>query len=376
MYSAPPTPLRPLTRTRRRSSSFSTPSSSFDQQTQSDVPRRGSRQGGKRCKRSISGEVQAQPPSPLKRSQAVIPTSFGAEDDLGTSLWTHPSPFTTSFASPFSTASTATAPSTAASLFSASASDFSLPSAGRWPRGRNASSESAGFASTSSLSSSPKASFEDSSCSSASTSTYQSDSSPPQSHGTSASPRSASFTFSCARPTFSLRRASSCHSPMLCETGSIGDATPMAQAEQLHEAEQLDHEAERLHQVAFEQLRSSTRVEEEGFVERMRRWEAEQDVRVRENSLEMASVHEAGVAADDEGAGSGSSGEVEEEEEEVEITLDLGTQSARSSCPLSGAELDELSRRLKGGACELEDFSLVREVQARRAGAKWLQMQA
>ncbi|GAA6035896.1 hypothetical protein JCM8097_005151 [Rhodosporidiobolus ruineniae] len=390
MNSAPPTPLRPSCRTRRRSSSFSSFTSAHSpDQHQAPWPRRGSRPEGKRAKRAPvsavafpahahfanqlrSRSLSARSPptlqsdSPLKHSQPLFAPV--QDDDLGTSFWTQSSPFTASLASSSSTtpvpphsSAAAGAPSTAASLFSASASDFSLPSsAQRWQqRGRHPSTESTW---SSSLSSSPRAlvSFEDSSFSS-STSAYHSDSSPSDSlHSVSPTP----FTFSCfaahgpPAPPPVLRRVSSCHSPMACDGG---DLTPVeAPAERDQEAED---EAARLHHVAFEQLRSATRADQEGFVERMRRWEAE-----RAPTGDLVLPDEEAEAADDEGAEQvDSEGEEEEDDEdEVEVTLDLGAQcDARSPPAVTGFELDELSRRLRAGACELEDFSLVREVQAR-----------
>ncbi|GAA6022221.1 hypothetical protein JCM10207_003948 [Rhodosporidiobolus poonsookiae] len=389
MLSAPPTPTRPTCRVRRRSSSFSSfASPSPDHHLASTTQgqgRRGSKPLEKRCKRSNGGDL---PPSPLKQQQRLFQPTQNTDDDLGTSFWTQPSPFTAQLAPAFAFAPkhppTATSPSappsTAASLFSASALDFSLPSTAStrgWPRSRNASAESTFFGSTSSLSSSPKPSFEDSSFSSS----YQSDSSPPQSlFSTSVSasgapsPHSANFTFSCARPAPPpLRRVSSCTSPMLLDTrslshtggGSSGDATPIAAA---RADEAVVHEAERLHRVAFEQLRSATRVNQEGFVERMRRWEAAQDARAAEAAVDMADADaDEAEIADDEGASDAADGEGDsDEDDEVEVMLDLGGGACAAGSPpgVSGTELDELTRRLRGGACELEDFALVREVQA------------
>ncbi|BGP12503.1 hypothetical protein JCM10213v2_000420 [Rhodosporidiobolus nylandii] len=305
-----------------------------------------------------------QPLSPLRQSQAIFPSHTDADSSVAP-LWTHPSPFNPT---PFPAA-----PST--SLFCANASDFSLPSTDfsrRIQRGRHASTESNLFgASTSSLSSSPPASFEDSSFSSSSTSTSHSDNSPPHSFQ-SASSSFATFTFSCARPPLrALRRASSCNSPMLCE--GTGDIPTLQEMDEDGE-ERLDREAERLHHVAFEQLRSSTKADEEGFVERMRRWEAENGSQAREAREGSVELLPAPVSEDEASEGEG--GYESEEDEEVEVTLDLGSQAAGSPPPVSSAELDELSHRLRSGACELEDFSLVRAVQARTGGARRLQMQA
>lgn len=122
-------------------------------------------------------------------------------------------------------------------------------------------------------------------------------------------------------------------------------------------------EAERLHKTAFEQLRSSTQADQESFVERMRRWEAEQSTRAADESVEM--LYE---EPDVEGFGKAEG----EEEDEVELMLDLGSSQShpRSLAPVSGVEIDDLARRLAAGACELQDFSLVREVQARKCGRR------
>ncbi|GAA5861198.1 hypothetical protein JCM8547_008516 [Rhodosporidiobolus lusitaniae] len=356
MQSAPPTPLqaRPLNRTRRRSSSFSHSPSASSSDAFSAIGRRGVRPDEKRAKRTRGSD------SPLKQLQQ--------NDDLGTSFWTQPSPFTTTLApSPFSGSTTPFSPSapasTAASLFSANARDFSLPSTStdasrRWqPRERNASSESTSFwPSTSSLSSSPRASFEDSSFSS-SGSLYQSDSSPPHClPSTSTSPFSSVFTFSCTAPRLNtaIPPVLRCASPtsMLC---GGGDTTPSPRTEVL--ADDVVEEAEALHRVAFDQLRHSTRAGEESFVERMRRWEAERDAQAQENNVEMLAGDESDEEEEADGNDSG---------DEVELTLELGPScDARSPPAVSNVELDELSRRLRAGACELEDFSLVREVQAR-----------
>ncbi|BGP36468.1 hypothetical protein JCM10450v2_000368 [Rhodotorula kratochvilovae] len=363
MASVPPTPLRPLCRTRRRSSSLSAilaqddlapPSSSPDRSTPSAAwsqyrsPSRPDAKRAKRTRTAYGGE--SKPPSPLKQSQqALFPPP---EEDPDFALWTHSSPFAAApnplvpaFASHPPSFQIPAAP---AAAFCTTASAFALPgietSAARFQRSRNASTESTFFPSHASLSSS-KGSFDDSS--------FASDSPPQSVPSASTSPEdpSASALFAAVAAGSSvptqhpiapppLRRASSCTSPMLCD-GAVELATPICRAEELGEAE-------RLHHIAFEQLRAATREGEEDFVERMRRWEAERG--------DPLTLDDAAPAPMDD----------EEEEDEIEVTLDLGSSSLQAHPPaVSRTELDELSRRLRAGACELEDYSLVREVQAR-----------
>ncbi|GAA6053449.1 hypothetical protein JCM3770_005171 [Rhodotorula araucariae] len=375
MASAPPTPLRPLCRTRRRSSSLSAilahddlatpPSSSPDRSSPAAASswhhhRSPSRPDAKRAKRTRVGYQggEPKPPSPLKQSQhALFPPP---EEDSDFALWTHPSPFAAAYPNP--PLVPAFAPSLAQPLhnpaapaaFCTSASAFALPgleaSAARFQRSRNASTESTFFPSRASLSSS-KGSFDDSS--------FGSDSPPRSVPSASTSPEdpTAAALFACVAggssaptqlavaPTPPLRRASSCISPMLCD-GAVELATPVFRADEFGEAE-------RLHHVAFEALRAATRAGEEDFVERMRRWEAE-----RGETLVLDDAAAAASVDDDVEAG--------DEEDEIEVTLDLGSSSLQAHPPaVSHTELDELSRRLRAGACELEDYALVREVQAR-----------
>ncbi|GAA5892033.1 hypothetical protein JCM6882_005669 [Rhodosporidiobolus microsporus] len=395
MLSAPPTPIRPPCRTRRRSSSFSTFSSSSSPAT--DDPwthsptKRGSRPDGKRARRADfrGGD------SPLKQSQPLFAPIEYPESAIA-AFWTQPSPFSAAPAS--SCTAMALAPhapppppstSTSTSLFSATARDFSLPSAATtsssnagWQRARHASAESTFFA-PSSISSSPGSSggathrlvFEDSSFSSSHSSRSSASSSsfsPPHSlPSASTSPSSGLFTFSCAPhstssatlPPPALRRASSCHSPLFTPTSTamVLDSLPSA-ADEAQATAAVVQEAERLHHVAFEQLRSATRADGEGFVERMRRWEAEQQQGAEEMALE--GDDDASEADDDADAL-----DLCQDENEVELTLDLGgfgvIGGGASPPAVSASELDDLARRLRGGACELEDFALVREVQAR-----------
>lgn len=124
-------------------------------------------------------------------------------------------------------------------------------------------------------------------------------------------------------------------------------------------------EAERLHHVAFEQLRKTTREDEESFVDRMRRWE-----------LEHAAAEPNGMAG-----GMGESFEEEQEaqaddeEDELEFQVDVGLDPLdpydaqgdwrQKKSNVTELDFDDLARRMKGGACELEDYGLVREFQAK-----------
>ena len=254
-------------------------------------------------------------------------------------------------------------------VFCSSAGAFALPgideatTTSRTERTRNPSTESSSFPSHASLSSS-KGSFDDSSFASDSPpdSLPSPSTSPDTSLGSSAllaacaaaaPPSSSAFALPLPLVPPPLRRATSCTSPMQCDPASPL-STPLLS---LARADELG-EAERLHHVAFEQLRSATRDEEEHFVERMRRWEA-----ARGDPFAAEPCDDDGLDVDDEMSA--------DEDDEVELTLDLGS-SARSlherhhdAPPVSRTELDELARRLQAGACELEDYALVREVQAR-----------
>ncbi|TNY23201.1 voltage gated chloride channel domain-containing protein [Rhodotorula diobovata] len=382
MTSAPPTPLRPLCRTRRRSSSLSSVLPCGDSSTASS-PDRGpspawgqyrspTRSDAKRAKRTRVGYVR---PGPTPRAALVSSSSPpvphadpGCDEQLHRfSLWTTPSPFAAAPAAggPVDPSSAA-APTTTTTTFCASAGAFALPGVeetlNRIQRPRNASTESASFPSHASLSSS-KGSFDDSS--------FASDSPPQSLPSASTSPDSlgasallaavavaagsgSSVALPVAPPP--LRRATSCNSPMLCDGALDPLATPLCRAEELGEAE-------RLHHVAFEQLRAATREEEEHFVERMRRWEAARGDPFRaEGDPDTMEEDD-----DDEVEFVAAGGADDDNDDEVEVTLDLGLGSLRANHPpaVSRSELDELARRLQAGACELEDFSLVREVQAR-----------
>lgn len=127
-------------------------------------------------------------------------------------------------------------------------------------------------------------------------------------------------------------------------------------------------EATRLHHVAFEQLRSATREEEEGFVERMRRWEREREARRElfgdEDNVVMESDEVEKESSDEE-----DDRETDDEDDDLEVQLDflsprLGAGLSTHLPPVSRCELDDLAMRLHAGACEIEDFALVRDVQA------------
>ncbi|GAA5901653.1 hypothetical protein JCM8208_001567 [Rhodotorula glutinis] len=386
MTSAPPTPLRPLCRTRRRSSSLSSVLS-FDPSTSSSSPdrtgttatawsqyRSPTRGDAKRAKRTRVGygggdsaSTLQKPLSPLKQSQPALWPPPHEPDHL----WTHPHPFAPAPAAAVDPASSSSSSFGASSihpqppsLFCASAGAFALPGIDEathhhGERTRNPSTESSSFPSHASLSSS-KGSFDDSSFASDSpTDSLPSPSTSPDttSRGSSAlvhaaaadapPPSTSAFALPLPLAPPPLRRATSCTSPMQCDPCSSPLSTPLV----VTLTDELG-EAERLHHVAFEQLRAATRDEEEHFVERMRRWEAAR-----------GDPFAAEECCGDDDLG------LDEEDDEVEVTLDLGSAApalAHHARPaVSRTELDELARRLRCGACELEDFALVREVQAR-----------
>ncbi|GAA5896649.1 hypothetical protein JCM5296_004198 [Sporobolomyces johnsonii] len=375
MTTVAPIPLRPLNRTRRRSSSVnaisdSSPSSSsseFDPQH----PRwtRGNRPDGKRCKRTRTANQHqrdgsfAQPPSPLKHSQQPFPAP--CED---APFWDQPSPFSSRLP-PLAPTFGFPAPPT----FATSTTDFALPSSSSHrARSRHASAGSPSSNNTfpfqqPSPDSSPKpysTTFDDSSFSSLHSSAPPS---PPSASTTPPSPLAFGFTGAAnpAPPLF-LSTALTSSAPTAMILCDLDENVPGAAAAE-EEEEEDRKEAERLHRAAFEQLRKATQVEEEGFVDRLRRWEAER-------------AQDRARAVRDESArlGSGSvDGGDEADDDEVEVTLDHPAPEGRLRCagaakvpnPVASAEVDELARRLRGGACELEDYALVREVQARSTAA-------
>ncbi|GAA5919205.1 hypothetical protein JCM1841_002501 [Sporobolomyces salmonicolor] len=384
MTTVAPIPLRPLNRTRRRSSSVNAISDSSPTSSSSEFDphharwTRGSRPDGKRCKRSRTATQQqrdgsfAQPPSPLKHSQRPFPAPY--ED---AAFWDQPSPFSSRLPPLAPTFGFPAPPPDPSSLFSTSTTfttsttDFALPSSSsQRARYRHASAGSPSSTNTfpfqqPSPDSSPKpysTTFDDSSFSSLHSSAPPS---PPSASTTPPSPLAFGFTSAAdvAAPLFlGTPLTSSAPSGMvLCDLDEDVPGTAAA------EEEEDRKEAERLHHAAFEQLRKATQAEEEGFVERMRRWEVEraQDRAraVRDDSARLAS-------------GSADGGD-EADDDELEVTLDHPPLDGRLRCagaakapnPAGSVEVDELARRMRGGACELEDYALVREVQARSAAA-------
>ncbi|BGP21559.1 hypothetical protein JCM10295v2_000434 [Rhodotorula toruloides] len=250
----------------------------------------------------------------------------------------------------------ANGPIASSGTFTSSAIDFALPAtAVTMMRSRNGSSDSG--------STPDRLSFDDSSVSSTPTTDSPSTSPPNYSLASSStSPQlpSSSLLFSSAA--FRTRTASApASTPMSLDHSTLIPPVPAVDPSTFDEAA-------RLHHVAFEQLRSATREEEEGFVERMRRWEREREAR-RElfgdgDNILMESDDAARDSSDDE-----DDRETEDEEEDdLEVQLDFtpprlggGTQVHP---PVSRCVLDDLARRLHAGACEIEDFALVRDVQA------------
>lgn len=140
------------------------------------------------------------------------------------------------------------------------------------------------------------------------------------------------------------------------------------------EGEEEEVEAERLYHVAFEQLRKTTREDEESFVERMRRWEEEKEGierrRIPEPILQRTRSTR-GRVGEEEGSSLEADDEEEEEEEEedqLEFKVEVdppsfGPSPSDARRKVTQHELDELTTKFKSGACELEDYGLVRQVQ-------------
>lgn len=131
-------------------------------------------------------------------------------------------------------------------------------------------------------------------------------------------------------------------------------------------------EAEALHRAAFEQLRHATRADEEGFVDRMRRWEAERSA--RDALFGLGARFSDYQATPVPGSASMQPAEGDEDEDDVDILLDpldhddeqvLDPHARPPLQRVSHAELDELAQLLRTGACQVQDYSLVRDVQAR-----------
>ena len=149
-------------------------------------------------------------------------------------------------------------------------------------------------------------------------------------------------------------------------------------------------QAESLHRAAFEQLRHATHAEGEGFVERMRRWETErsardalfglgggavmQQSRTSDLAPSIGSGHDRMSGGDDDDDDDNDDEDLceDDDDDEIDILLDPLDGDMLEFTPVrppaqrvSHAELDELAQRLRTGACEVEDYALVRDVQAR-----------
>ncbi|GAA5955438.1 hypothetical protein JCM8115_001948 [Rhodotorula mucilaginosa] len=410
---AAPIPSRPLGRTRRRSSSLSVISNASPSSPAASLwtdHRSPSKPGIKRMKRTrctTGGESPLASHSPLKQA---LPLFEAPEEDLYySSFWATPNPFALrTHAAPQAyppTAVPAPFPADAAAAFCTSATEFALPSTSSRSRNASTDDDAAALSSSNASLASSKGSFDDSSFASDSPgdsslpSTSSSPHSPPPRPyppnlpaATTSSSRSRTtlvLTNPSMRPP-SLRRSSSCGScsPMLTESNALPPVwDPVVAAAASEELGQ----AESLHRAAFEQLRHATHAEGEGFVERMRRWESERSARDALFGLGGGSMLQSRASdlAPSIGAGDGTTGggigddDDEEEEEddedlcgddddEIDILLDPLDGDMLEFVPtrppaqrVSHAELDELAQRLRTGACEVEDYALVRDVQAR-----------
>ncbi|GAA5896923.1 uncharacterized protein JCM6883_007056 [Sporobolomyces salmoneus] len=351
-----PISLRPLNRTRRRSSSLSAIYSSPELESSPQL-----RVDRKHSKRS---RVTRNPPSPLKHSQhAVVPTTIHR---AGNSEFT---PLALTSNSPFScSAFDFSLPSTSSKSFSTPPT--ALP---RIPRTRTTSSPSHSSVSPPSTTPYESTTFVDLSFSSShSHSPFSSSSSSPPSPPSAAtsppSPPNFGFLLSTARklPLSEPEPEASFEISEDDESEVLGDEHSMKCDEDQGEGETELKEAERLYHVAFEQLRRTTREDEESFVDRMRRWEesehqqSKEDERIPETAREEE--EEDLQEADDE-----------EDQDDLEFKVDvdidldielLGGTKQKQEARVTEFELDELTRRMKSGACELEDYGLVRQAQA------------
>ncbi|ORY73409.1 hypothetical protein BCR35DRAFT_307135 [Leucosporidium creatinivorum] len=205
---------------------------------------------------------------------------------------------------------------------------------------------------------------------------------------------------------------------MDCDVDSFPSPSPSLSPSSSSPPDQSTHhqldELSRLHHAAFESLRTSTQEEEEDFLARLRRWEEERQQQQGEGFLGVSPPLGEGVRApptsplglvrrtSEGGEGLKEDGEEmdegmvdtifadceeegeEEEEEDINIVLSpspspvkslgLGPVSAevrgRGSMmmrPKTNLEVEELSRKLKGGVV-LEDYGAVREWQERGRG--------
>ncbi|GAA5876068.1 hypothetical protein JCM16303_007009 [Sporobolomyces ruberrimus] len=377
-----PIPLRPLNRTRRRSSSLSaiyTSSPELDQ-GQFSPQLRPDRKNTKRSR------VTRNPPSPLKHSQPVANTTatlqLGSDTD-----WSHLSPSRPLAQNPLPPPHPA---------FTSSAFDFSLPSTTNTslfstavPRPHRTRTTSSPSTSTLQLpsfetrsSSSPSSStndsprnpltinnyetnFADSSFSSFASNSSSTPPSPPSAATSPPSPPTFGFLSSTIR-----KHLGESSDEMECDQDQGGTKTNELEGEE-------EVEAERLYHVAFEQLRKTTREDEESFVERMRRWEEEKEGierRIPEPILQRTRSTRGGGGAgrEEEGSSLEADDEEEEEEEDEEDQLEFkvevdppsfGPSPSEARRKVTQHELDELTTRFKSGACELEDYGLVRQVQ-------------
>ncbi|GAA6011084.1 hypothetical protein JCM11491_005932 [Sporobolomyces phaffii] len=353
-YPTPPTvplPLRPLNRTRRRSSSLSaiyTSSPELDHPTLvPDLhPHPHSHSHRKHPKRS---RVTRNPPSPLKHSRPSPPAVAPPESEPE---WTVPSGL---------------APLAAAAppppSFTSSAFDFALPASAsdptttRLPRNRTVSSPSAATTTAAAAAYEPSC-FADSSFSSlASSSSSTSTSLPPSPPSAATSPPSPP-TFGFLSSVVHHHHRTSSPDGMNCDDDDDGQV----------------EEAERLYHVAFEQLRTATRRDEEGFVDRMRRWEEAERARIVDQPALAYDDDELDDEADED-VGHGDADDELELDLEFKVEVDGFAPAAPVPLPLplplplrrsrvAEVELDDLAARMQAGACELEDFALVREVQA------------
>ncbi|GAA5990535.1 hypothetical protein JCM5350_005832 [Sporobolomyces pararoseus] len=364
-----PIPLRPLNRTRRRSSSLGAIYQSSPEIDQGHFSTHQIRSDRKSTKRS---RFTKNPPSPLKHSQHAVTPAYPE--------WSNSSPFTplASFLPP------------AGSTFTSSAFDFSLPttttsqSPSRLPRNRTISSPSSSSSSPSSsatnsilalppntIPSVPLAAYQTNFTDSSFSSFNSSSSAPPSPPSVATSPPSPpTFGFLSSNPTSTLNRKLPLSEPEFStlEAASDEDLLDGMKCDDLEIEDggggQIQEEAERLYHVAFEQLRRTTREDEESFVERMRRWE---ETEHGTNAVMTSDGRIPGKNEDEEEEGSQEADDEEDDDElefKVDVELELkpfDLESGRRK--VTEFELDDLTRRLKSGACELEDYGLVRQVQ-------------
>ncbi|GAA6062398.1 hypothetical protein JCM10212_006184 [Sporobolomyces blumeae] len=423
-----PIPLRPLNRTRRRSSSLSAIFSSPELDDSNPHPwtrrTKDDRKLSKRTRVTPQDAPCPNPSSPLKPVQPLFPR---LDARTLSNPFSAPCP---TVAPPLAT----TATSAPGFTFTASAFDFSLPhpssvspstTPSRHARHRTASSPAHSapprpdgitravpietldaFRFTSSMTSSRSNGtepteapmFADSSFSSiGNTSTSSSggdDSSPPSPPSAATSPPSPP-RFSFLSSSFPGDGAAvgvgfDGIDRMNCDLDDLEAEVVTKSIDRGQDAANVArlHEAERLHAVAFEQLRRTTLDHEQGFVDRMRQWENERALasssdRGRQGADSTRRGEEVDEADDeDDEDDEGERPDRDDLELQVEISLDLDcpvlpsldmdagstiAPSMRSTVSPKGLvsrlELDELTQRFENGSCEVEDYGLVREVQ-------------